>query len=309
MSSAANNVVTEEPKLFEEIEEKKGRGIIKLILVVALLISGFLWWPRGNVKGEAVLQAGSFEKIGFTCSGVLRELVHENGDYVKKGDLIARFENEEIVKRYAQTGLDIERLKTKKGVLEENLKFHEKEVARQKILRENNVIGQTVFEKAELESTTTSKDITILEKELASAEKESEYLRTRVNALELRAPFDGVLLSDPSDRVGSPIKEGDFILEFANPTTYFLEFLVLEKDIHKISIGDKAQARFHAFPWKTVSGHVTRIAPRTTQEVERVFKVRHVVPIEVKLDAPIGDLRYGMRAKIVITTKGKGGAK
>lgn len=305
-SEKHEHISSEEPQLFEEKAEKKGIGKIKLTFSALFLISVFLLWPRGIIKGEAILQAKNFSKMGLTSSGVLKELLHEKGELVKAGELIARFENAELLKRHAQEQLRLERLKENKSILEEKAGFYEKERERSEILHENSVIGRALLEKATLDAKTASKELVILEKEIESAQKETEYLKSRVEALELKAPFDGMLLTDPSDHVGSPVKEGEFVLEIADPKTYFLEFLIPEKDIEKIKVGNKVKARFRAFPWKTYSGEITRIAPRTTEEVEKVFKVKHVIPCEIKLHETPANLKYGMRAQIQIQSKRKG---
>lgn len=301
-------ISNEEPQLFEEKPEKKGTGKVKLTLAAFFLIAAFYFWPQGMIKGEAILQAKSFAKMGLTSSGVLKELLHEKGESVKAGELIARFENTELLKRYAQEQLRLEKFRESKSVLEEKEEFYENERKRAQILHENSVIGRAVFEKAALDANTASKELVMLGKEIESAQKETEYLKSRADALELKAPFDGMLLTDPSDHVGSPIKEGEFVLEIADPKTYFLEFLIPEKDIEKIKVGDKVRARFRAFPWKTYAGEISRIAPRTTEEIERVFKVRHVIPCEIKLHEIPAGVRYGMRAHIKIQSRRKGAA-
>ncbi|HOW59109.1 MAG TPA: HlyD family efflux transporter periplasmic adaptor subunit [Candidatus Omnitrophota bacterium] len=306
MTSETNeHISSEEPKLFEEKPEKKEIGRI-LLIIGAVAIAAFLLWPRGIVEGEAVLQARRFAKMGLTSSGVLKELLHEKGEFVKAGEIIAKFENSELLKRYAQAQLLLEKLNENKAALQEKSGFYEKEKARKQILQENSVIGVDLLEKAKLDAANVARELVMLGKEIQSTEKETEYLKSRVETLELKAPFDGTLLTDPSDTVGSPVKEGEFVLEIADPGTYFLEFLVLETDIEGISVGNKATARFRAFPWKTYSGEVTRIASRTTEEIEKVFKVKHVIPCEIRLHETPRDLKYGMRAHIKIQSKRKG---
>jgi len=304
-SETKEHISSEEPKLFEEKPEKKGIGRILLILTGIIAVAAFLLWPRGIVEGEAVLQARRFARMGLTSSGVLKELLHEKGELVKAGEIIAKFENSELLKRYAQAQLLLEKLNENKAALQEKSGFYEKEKTRKQILRENSVIGEALLEKAKLDAASAARELVMLGKEIQSTEKEAKYLKSRVETLELKAPFDGMLLTDPSDTVGSPVKEGEFVLEIADPGTYFLEFLILEKDVERISLGNKVTSRFRAFPWKNYSGEVTRIAPRTTEEIEKVFKIKHVIPCEIRLHETPRDLKYGMRAHIKIQSKRK----
>ncbi len=295
----------EEPRLFEEKPEKK-RGIGWFVAGIMIISGGFCLWPKSGVEGEAIIQAGRFAKIEFSGAGILKELVRVKGDSVKKGDVIARFENSEIKKQYEQQTLLLAKLNENKVLAEENAKFLEKEKDRKRILRENDVIGRDLLEKAELDSFNIAKGLVMLEKDIQLAQEELQYLKAKEDALESRAPFDGILLSDPSDRVGSPVKEGEFIFEIADPETYFLEMLIPEKDIRKVQVGDKVTVEFHAFPGRSYGGEVIRIASRTSEETEKVFKVRHVIPCEIKLQEICKELKYGMRGRVRIQSKHKG---
>jgi len=292
-----------EPSLFQEkreLEKKgKGRSFFFILILVALNIC----WPRGIIKGEAILQAERLAKIGLTSSGVLKELLCEKGVKVNGGAVIARFENPELQRRFEERQIALEILRLDKARLEKKLEFHLKTKDREQILFENGVSGRAEFERAGHEFDEVKEELSIKAKEIESAEGEVAFLRKRVESLELKAPFDGVLLTSPGAQVGSPFREGEFVLEFADPDSYFLEALVLEKDIHKVAAGNSVEAKFQAFPGKKFKGEVMRIAPRTMDEIEKVFKVRHVVSCEIRLERLPQDVKYGMRAQVRINRK------
>jgi len=76
---------------------------IILLLVVAIAAGGGYWYWRTNAANEAkghILVSGNLEMtqvdISFKASGKLTELMVREGDYVKKGQLIARIERHQI---------------------------------------------------------------------------------------------------------------------------------------------------------------------------------------------------------------------
>lgn len=297
-------VLETEPQLFdEERPEKKVRIKTKLMFCGLLMIGAFVLWPKSSIEGEAVLQAEKFQRMGLTSSGVLKELVHEKGQVIKQGDLIARFENHELVKLRAQAEFELQRLEGEKEFLEDRLQYLEKVRERTQMLYENNVVSKVALEEFEFGFVEANQALGVTEKNIKLTEEELKFLKSEISALELRAPFDGVLLSDPSDVIGSFVGKGDFVLEMVAPETYFLEVLVPEKEITRVAAGNKVKARFHAFPQKIYTGEVTRIGPRTVQEVEKVFKVRHMISCEIKLETVHEDLKYGMRASVKIKRK------
>lgn len=296
-----------EPKLFfEDAPEKKKAKKKRIALLALLAITVYFFWPRAAVQGEGVLQAEKFARLGLTSSGVLKELLRVKGEHLKKGDLIAKFENPELLKRFEQARYEVEKLEAEKVIVNEKLKHLDKEKERMRILFENGAAGKIRLDNAEFEFSKTTQEFVMLEKRISSAKRELEFLEDEIKSLELKAPFDGVLLTDPSDTIGSPVQKGEFVLEIADPDTYFIEILIPEELVEKIRVGSRVKAKFHSFSGKTYKGRVVRLAPRTTQEVEKVFKIRHVVPCEIKLDEFPENLRYGMHASIKIHSKTKG---
>ncbi|HOW87311.1 MAG TPA: efflux RND transporter periplasmic adaptor subunit [Candidatus Omnitrophota bacterium] len=297
------NQNTQEPALFEEKTEGTSKWKTRLFLIVLVLGIAFLFWPKGYIKGEGIVQADRFARIGLTSSGILKELLHKKGDIVKKGELLVRFENPELSRKFEERKLNLEILNHDKTRLEKQVEFLAKDKDRKNILFENGVIGRLQSDKAELDYTQAAEELAMRQKEIESVEGEVKFLKERVESLELRAPFDGMLLTDPGITIGNLLKEGDFVLEFADPRSFFLEILISEKEVEKVAQGNAVKARFRAFPWKTYSGEVTSVGPRTTEEVEKVFNVKHVIPCEIKLDEFPSNVKYGMRAWIRISGK------
>ena len=81
------NKNAQEPSLFEEKTEGGGKWKPRVFLMVLILGAGLLFWPKGYIKGEGIVQADRFARIGLTSSGILKELLHKKGDTVKKDEL------------------------------------------------------------------------------------------------------------------------------------------------------------------------------------------------------------------------------
>ncbi|MFH0984041.1 MAG: HlyD family efflux transporter periplasmic adaptor subunit [Candidatus Omnitrophota bacterium] len=297
------NAPTEEPMLFEEKEDKKSAGWWRLVWVAGLCAVGFFFWPKGEIQGDAVLQAAKFVKLEVASPGVLKELFYEKGASVKKGAIIARFENPEIVRNLEEKKQSLEIASHDKVRLQSRAEFLQKEKERMGIFYENGAAGRALCEKADFQLLDAREELAGKEQEIQSLDGEIRFLKERAEALELKAPFDGVLLNDPKDHLGGFFKEGDLVLEMADPGSYFLELLVLEKDVKEIKVGNKARASFYAYPRRWMTGEVVRVAPRTIEQVEKVFKVRRVISCEIRLSDLPPEVRYGMQASVRIDTK------
>ena len=294
------NQNAQEPSLFEEKTAGGGKWKTRIFLFALMAVIGLVFWPKGQIKGEALVQAERFTRIGLTSSGILKELVHKKGDVVQKGELLVRFENPELARKFEERSLALEILNHDKTRLQKQVEFLAKDKDRKNILFENGVIGRLQFEKASLDYEQAEEGFAMRLKEIESAEGEVRFLKERVESLELKAPFDGMLLTDPGITIGNLLKEGDFVLEFVDPKSFFLETLVSEKEVERVRPGSPVKVRFRAFSWKTYSGEVTSVGPRTTEEVEKVFQVKHVIPCEIKLNELPVNTKYGMRAWVKI---------
>ena len=291
-----------EPQLFEENQADKRikKKNYFFFFFSGLILIAFVLWPKAIMKTEGVLQAEKFIKLELKNSGTLKEVFHKKGDNLEKDELIANFENPELLKFQRQTEIEIGQLEDEKYILTQKQKHFSKVRERKRILYENGAIGKQQLEKAEFDDGVLTQEFQILEKKIQSAKRELIYLEEEIKSLQLKAPFKGVLLTDPIESLGNAVQKGGFVLEMVDPETYFLEVLIPEEDVQKISIGSKVEVKFHALPNGIHTGQVVQIAPRTSEYVEKVFKIKHVVSCEIKLEEWPSNLRYGMRASVKI---------
>ncbi|MDP2643560.1 MAG: efflux RND transporter periplasmic adaptor subunit [Desulfobacterales bacterium] len=296
---------TEEPSLFFK-ERPRPRKRFKAALVVSIIAMAWAFWPKGGIEGVAVLKAERIAQLGLTSSGILEAIFFKEGDSVSNGDLLARFRNPDLEKEYAGKKVALDILTHEVTRLQKKKEFLVKEKQRKTLLFENGAIGLVELELTDLDLGQTVEEIAMKEKKRTSQEEELTFLKSRVESLELKAPFSGVLLNDPRQRIGNFLRGGDFILELVDPSSFYLELPVNEKEVDRLSIGNRVGARFHAFPTKTISGKISRLGPKTEEEVEKVFKIRHVIPVEIHLDEIPTAAKYGMRAWVRIKAQKSG---
>ncbi len=89
--------------------------------------------------------------------------------------------------------------------------------------------------------------------------------RERMSRMELRAPIDGVVLTEQLERLpGAYIREGDQILEVASLGEWRAQLAVPERDVQKIKVGDRVEVEVQAFDQnerEQIHGKVTYVSP------------------------------------------------
>jgi multidrug resistance efflux pump len=191
--------VVEEPALFKEVPPSKSGGK-KFWLFVILAASGLMiFLGQGGVKGTAVLKSERFAQIGLVNPGVLKELFHRKGDSVQVGEVLARFENSDIANQTREKEASLEILGHDRSRLEKKMQFFEKEFERRTILYENGVIAKAALDSAESDLFQVKEEFAMRQKEYETVKSEVHYFEERMASLELKAPFAGVILSDPKE--------------------------------------------------------------------------------------------------------------
>ena len=105
--------------------------------------------------------------------------------------------------------------------------------------------------------------------QLRNAELEVDRLQAQIDLLEARkqsatlgAGISGIaLLDDLPNRVGATVRQGDRLLEVADPTSLWLELTVLESSVAKIAAGDTGTFRPDFDPTLSVPARITFISP------------------------------------------------
>lgn len=292
-----------EPSLFPGKGSEKKKKWKKWLLIIPLLLFAafyFLASRVSRIEGEAELKASKYLQIGPVVQGILTTIHHQKGASVAQGDLLAQLENPDLERELAGANKNLDLLISQRDFLQKRSLFRKREHERKQLLFENGVIGRSELEASEMELSGVSKELEEKAKEIEKAQGVINALRHKEKALEIYAPFSGLLLSDPREKEGNLIKEGDPLFELADPSSFFLQFLLPESDVRVVNQGDSVEIRFKAWPEKKVSGEIRKIGRVTEKEVEKVFKIKHVVPIEIALLGSPPEIRIGMRAWIRI---------
>ncbi len=228
----------------------------------------------GTVKGETEIE------LRFEIDGVIKSINFVEGEKVKKGDVIACLEplDAQLRMEYARN-----KLASAKAAYESSLKkleVHQK-------LYEAGAIIKSKLEEVELECESAKF-------ELQTIKSEEKLAQNQLEKTNLYAPIDGVMgpreaeegeFVTPQDKVGS-------LLEISN---VLVEVGIVERDINKVKLGQKAKVYVDAYPNIAFEGIVDKIFP-VVEGKSRTLTAK------IKIDNPRGLLLPGMfsRAEISI---------
>lgn len=133
-------------------------------------------------------------------------------------------------------------------------------------------------------------DVRLAEAQIADAEAKLATAQTALDSIEIRAPFDSIII-EVNARAGETIPSGTGIITLINPIAVEVEATVIEEDYPYVEVGQSVQLYFDAIPDADVTGTITRILPTRTEGSDRPL-----YHIYIRLDTIPDRLAEGMTA-------------
>lgn len=189
-------------------------------------------------------------------SSVVLQVLKDNGEAVRRGDLLVRLDDTAIRDSLASAQESVR-------AIGQAFDQAERQVQRLKTLQGQGMISMQALEDAEVRRNNAQSDLVAARARVVSA-------RQQLQRTEVRAPFDGVV-SDRKVSSGDTAQTGKELLKVMDPRSMRLEGLVSADRMHELKIGQRVAFRVNGYPQTEFSGTVRRIdaaANATTRQVE-----------------------------------------
>ena len=264
----------------------------------------------GNGTVEAKVVVGVSSKI----TGRIVALYVDQGDRVRRGQLLARLESDDFVQQERQSEAGVERSASNLRVEEANLRkaranlaLAEKNARRFRTLAEKNLVSKLEAEqyenvyqvaKAEVARSTAALDAAGMEQSANRAGL--GYARSKVADTLIYAPQDGVVIARDLE-TGDTVTPGGVIFTIADPRTVWVKANVDESQLKGVSVGKKAVITLRSAPGEHFAGTVARLgreSDRVTEELE----------VDVAFTPLLKNFRLGEQAEVYIETDARKGA-
>jgi HlyD family secretion protein len=266
-------------------------------------------------------------EVKSKASGIVKKLLVDYGDNVKKGQLLAQLDKVEIEAQVAQSSAALE-------AAEANLKSSQADFERAKVDAEGPDVP--VFKRAYDRATSMAKDgvvsasalddaeknytmalnkqnvskaqVTVLKAKIAQAaaqvaedQANLKQLQEQLSYTDIISPIDGIVLSrdvEMGDAVSSILVLGSsatLVMTLGDTSEVYVKGKVDESDIGKVYLGQRARIKVESFKDKTFDGKVTKISPMGVEKDNvTTFEVR------VSIQNPGGELKAEMTANAEI---------
>jgi HlyD family secretion protein len=312
------------------------------LLLVLLIAGGLIAATHGGTKidpsklqkvekgdlAKSVVATGKVTpitkvEVKSKASGIVKKLLVDAGDKVKKGQLLAQLDKEEIEAQVEQSRAAVQ-------AAEASLTSSEADYERAKVdaegpevpllkraydraigMAKEGVVSTSALEDAQknyelaLNKQNVSKaQATVLKAKIAQSQGQLGQDRANLKQLEeqlsytdIQSPIDGVVLSrdvEMGDAVSSILVLGSsatLVMTLGDTSSVYVKGKVDESDIGKVYLGQPARIKVESFKDKTFNGVVTKISPMGVEKDNvTTFEVR------VSINNPGGELKAEMTA-------------
>lgn len=261
---------------------------------------------RIRVFGLGTIEARVVSKVGFDVGAMIVDLDADQGDVVKKGDVLARLAATEQQAKVARARAASQSaraaiLKAQANVEKANAVLDQKiEVnRRKKALVGRSVVSEQAAEEAQRDVDVAKADLTVAQSEVevanaqfADASAQHDYEQTILSRYVLTAPFDAVVVDRQRER-GMVIKAGDPVFTLMEQGSGWVLAYIDESRAGRIKLGQHATVRLRSLPRETFDAKVVRIGI----ESDRVSEERRVY---VKCARCPANFHLGEQAEVLI---------
>jgi RND family efflux transporter MFP subunit len=187
---------------------------------------------------------------------VVMQVYKENGDPVRKGDLLVRLDDTAIRDSLASA-------QAAQRAAEQALEQAQRQFDRMKTLRTSGMVSAQALDDAEGKRNGAQSD-------LEAAKARVVLARQQLQRTEVRAPFDGIV-SERKASPGDTAQVGKELLKVIDPRSMRFEALVGADHVGEVHPGESVRFRVNGYGEQEFAGRVRRVNPAanpTTRQVE-----------------------------------------
>ena len=237
-----------------------------------------------KVFGIGNVSAKDIYSITAQTGGKIISILTDEGQWVKKGDLLITIDPVDIPELVEEMLISVEKIKSElKALIKESESLNaQKELAlitykRYEKLVKQSFVSRSEFDKAktDLNALTAQLEATLVRIESSKIEvqrtqKNADSLKTKLSRFQIYAPVDGYVISKSAE-VAQNVASSTTILKIVDPKTLWIKAYIDEKISGDIKVGQKAEITLRSQSNKQFTGYVKRIVAQSdavTQERE-----------------------------------------
>ena len=240
----------------------------------------------GGAVNASVLDATGYvtarrqATVSAQITGTLTEVLIEEGDHVKAGQVLGRLEDTAQRAAVAQAQAQLKSARALLVQYQAQLAQSERDVKRAEDLVERKLVSQQAVEQARTQVETGAAQVQGQRKQIELAAAGVRSAQVQLGYCTVRAPFTGVVIAKAAQvgEIVSPLSAGGGFTRTGIGTIVDMDSLEIEVDvneayINRVQPGQPVESVLNAYPEWKIPSHVIAIIP-TADRAKATVKVR-----------------------------------
>ncbi len=296
------------PASVEKQKKKKskwGSILTGVILIVITLVSGGYWYIQktGFVETDDAYVDANKLNLSPQMMGRVVALYVDEGDHVKKGQLVAVLDSSDLVARLhqAETSLHVARL----GIDLAKVRLEQAKINldRAKIQLKGNVLPQAKYDNIFKQYQAAKVEYAMAKSKINTLTSSIQVIKTQLSHTRLYSAVSGVV-AKRWILTGDVVAPGQTIFTIYNLKNVWVTAMLKETDVAKVSPGDTVQIHVDAYPKVKFTGKIFQVGNNTAALFSLIppdnasgnfTKVTQRIPVKISIH-PEGKepLKYGL---------------
>ena len=240
----------------------------------------------GPSLGTSVLNASGYvvarrmATVSSKVTGKVLEIYVEEGMEVKKNQVLARLDPENSSTMLTMAERELEAARRNLTEIEVRLADARRNLERNEALVKQQLVSQTALEASRAEANALAARLAASQAQVKVSESSLAMRQIDYNDLNVRAPFDGVVISkdaQPGEMISPMSAGGGFtrtgIATIVDMASREVEVDVNEAYINRVKSNQRVEATLDAYPDAPLAAHVVNIVP-TADRTKATVRVR-----------------------------------
>ncbi|HTM32319.1 MAG TPA: efflux RND transporter periplasmic adaptor subunit [Vicinamibacterales bacterium] len=240
----------------------------------------------GNLIGEQTVD------VVPRAPGRLVTVNVQLGDRVKRGQLLGKIEDFEIVEQVKQAEASLEVAKATIRQRDADLKVAELNFERSKNLFGRQLLAKQALDDAESRFLAAQAQLDLSRAQSTQTSARLDELQINLGNTRIISPVDGFVAKRNAD-AGAWVSNNAPVVSVVDISRLRLVANVVEKDLRLVNQGDPATFEVDAFPGETFKGRIARVAPV-------LDPATRTAPMEVEIVNTQNRLKPGMYARVLL---------
>jgi membrane fusion protein (multidrug efflux system) len=307
-SNPGDRGIVDEEQSIESVPLYRNFKVVVPLLLVVIAVAAAAWFyllnKREYITTDDAFIDGNRASISSKMLGRIDRLTVDEGDSVKQGQVLVRFDESDLRAQEAQADASLALARENIVLARVSLERTRADFERATAQFRDNVIPNEQFDHArsELESAKARHGIAVAQ--ARAAEAQLGIVRTQLRNASILSPMDGVV-SKRWALAGDVVQPGQAILSVSDLNALWVTANFEENRLGAIRLNDRVAIRVDAYPRREFSGTVIQIGSNTASQFSLIppnnaagnfTKITQRVPVKISIEPPAaGDDRKEMR--------------